>query len=221
MGEADEEFIQGLKEGRCASQERFVRKFGPRLFAVLNGWTHNRADAEELLNETFYKALKQYEHYDPSLGSLLTWLCSIAYHVHLNWLKKNDGACFLGLEHAEEMQVAQDEEHGCGNEKARAFHQALGCLSVEERQILQLYCTSGRGSGEIAQWFGLNEGALRLQKYRAVKKLRARMQGMEAFRDLFAMSPVEETPVLTMEEKVEKVVAPVPRNAGLAVETAA
>jgi RNA polymerase sigma factor (sigma-70 family) len=199
MAEEDFGMIQGLIQREAWAQERLVRKFGPRLYRVLKGLTRDAEHAEDLVQETLIRVLGRIASYDPVRGSFWSFLVAHAYSVHRDWVRKENRVIFADLEQAEDMMAVEVDVPSCSSERARIFQQALGCLSAEEQGILRSCYLSGRHSEVVAGWFGLSMSALKQKKYRAVMKLRVRMQGMEVFRDLFAMSPVEETPLITEE----------------------
>lgn len=205
MNDEDEEIVRGLLDGQTWAQKRLVEKFGPGLYFLINSWTRDREHAEDLMSETFVKALNKLACYDPGRGTLCAWLGCLANGIYKSWVEKN-GLVWLGLERAEEEQIlfGEADRTGYGTVKQRAFSKALSGLTSEEKEVLTLCCPPVRNSEEIAKWLGVSVQTLYQKKHRALKRLKDKMKGMEAFRELFVEGPVHEVPVTLMEESFEK-----------------
>jgi RNA polymerase sigma-70 factor (ECF subfamily) len=197
MQDEDENIVSGLLKAESWAQERLVREFGPGLYTLLNSWTRDREYAEDLLSETFVRALNKLRGYDPARGSLWSWLASMARRIYLDWVGRNGGV-YVALECAESEQVLHEGwGAGCGTEQERAFHEALNGLTAQEKDVLAICYLSGRSTEEIARWVGITVGALWQRKCRALRRLKRRMKGMEVFRELFAGgSPEDEGEVI-------------------------
>lgn len=76
---------------RQTTAERFEAEAVPHL-AVLKRFalhlTHNQAEAEDLVQETFAQALKSFEQYQ-SGTNCRAWLCKIMSHKRSQWIRAN------------------------------------------------------------------------------------------------------------------------------------
>ena len=68
--------------------ERVYREYFPSVYRYMLSVTKNEHTAEEIAQETFFKALKNIEKYDPQ-QNMLTWLCTIAKNTYFSSLKKS------------------------------------------------------------------------------------------------------------------------------------
>ena len=68
--------------------ERVYREYFPSVYRYMLSVTKNEHTAEEIAQETFFKALKNIEKYDPK-QNMLTWLCTIAKNTYFSSLKKS------------------------------------------------------------------------------------------------------------------------------------
>ncbi len=68
--------------------ERVYREYYPSVYRYLLSVTKNEHTAEEIAQETFFKALKNIEKYDPQ-QNILTWLCTIAKNTYYSTQKKS------------------------------------------------------------------------------------------------------------------------------------
>ena len=85
----DEQIVEAVKSGRREGHDQMVGRYGQQVFAVIVRLVTDTMDAEELTQDTFLKAFRNIERYDPKRASLPTWLCRIAYRLTLDFLKRS------------------------------------------------------------------------------------------------------------------------------------
>lgn len=68
--------------------EKIYAKYYQSIYRYLLSLTKNSYIAEEITQETFYKALKNINKYNPKY-KMLTWLCNIAKNTYFSSYKKN------------------------------------------------------------------------------------------------------------------------------------
>ena len=67
--------------------DEMFEKYSPMIFRYLKGLCGDDSLAEELMQETFYQAVKSINRYDGTCKPS-TWLCQIAKHMWLRELKR-------------------------------------------------------------------------------------------------------------------------------------
>ena len=67
--------------------EKVYREYYPSVYRYVLSISKNEHTAEEIAQETFFKALKNIEKYNPE-QRMLTWLCAIAKNTYLSKVKK-------------------------------------------------------------------------------------------------------------------------------------
>lgn len=75
---SDEALLAGMRSGDPEAAAGFVRRYQSRVFGLVFTVLGNRAVAEEAAQETFLKAWRNADAYDPRRGRVSTWLLSIA-----------------------------------------------------------------------------------------------------------------------------------------------
>lgn len=126
--------------------------------------------AEELTQETFFKALK---HIDSFQGTckLSVWLCQIAKHTYFSYLEKQ-----------KRYEPASQVEHSSGLDiewqtvdKAEAFriHQILHLMDEPYKEVFTLRVFGELSFGEISQLFEKNESWARVTFFRAKQKIQS------------------------------------------------
>jgi RNA polymerase sigma-70 factor (ECF subfamily) len=129
--------------------------------------------AEEAVQETFLRAWRAGERFDPEIGSLRTWLFAILRNVVID----------LGRSRATRPPVAQ----GGIEPSVEPIEQALLSWQVEEalrrigdqhrRVLLETYFR-GRPQAEVAAELGVPEGTVKSRVYYGLRALRVVLEEM-------------------------------------------
>jgi RNA polymerase sigma-70 factor, ECF subfamily len=129
--------------------------------------------AEEAVQETFVRAWKAGERFDPEIGSLRTWLFAILRNVVID----------LGRARASRPRVAE----GGVEPSVEPLEQALLAWQVEEamrrigedhRKVLLETHFRARPYAEVAAELGVPEGTIKSRVYYGLKALRVAMEEM-------------------------------------------
>lgn len=143
------------------------------LFGFLAYRTGDRSLAEDLLADTFEKALRGRRGFDRRKASEKTWLYSIALNVLRDHVRRREAEGRAmersrpGDDHA--LDAFADLEHR--DEVARA----LGVLSAEEREAVALRFGADMTVPEMARVLGLELTTVEGRVYRALRKLRSQI----------------------------------------------
>jgi RNA polymerase sigma factor (sigma-70 family) len=159
---------------RAEDFDRLYDEHAASLFSFLAYRTGNRATAEDIVADTFERALRARVRFDPRRGSEKTWLYSIA----LNRLR--DQARRAGVEQRALTQLgseAADDDDGSGAAMERVatretLQVALRSLSDEEREAIALRFGADLTLKEIAKVTGERMTTVEGRVYRALRKLR-------------------------------------------------
>src|SRR5947209_1894788 len=148
--------------------ERFVR-CQARIYAYVALLLPNRADAEEVFQQTSLVLWKKWQQFDPS-RDFLRWACGIAHHEVRNFLRKHTskGRVYLSEEVMAEVAQVRLELHDVLEARRRALRQCLDRLKQSRRELLER-CYTGKDSIKtIAAELGQRPNVL----YMTLKRLR-------------------------------------------------
>ena len=155
--------------------ERLYDEHSQRLFGFLVYRTGDRALTEDLVADTFERALRHRRRFDPRKGSEKTWLYSIA----LNCLRDHDRRVRTAERALERTAAGSSAEPGGGAldrvESRDELAQALQALSPEEREAVALRYGADLSVPEVAEALGEPLQRVEGRVYRALRKLRAEL----------------------------------------------
>ena len=175
------EIVQTLREGRHDGQIVAVSRYADRIFAMIVRLVPDVMDAQELTQDTFLRAFSRIDSYDAKKASLATWLCRIAYHLTLDFLKRRRPV-IVSIEDSQVWQTdINDEELEAElstrrEERIAKLENLMDELPDEEKMLLTLYYFEDRPLTEIAYIIGFDTKALANRMYRTRRKLYSKLK---------------------------------------------
>jgi RNA polymerase sigma-70 factor (ECF subfamily) len=127
--------------------------------------------AEEAVQETFLRAWRAGDRFDPQLGSLRTWLFAILRNVVID----------LGRARAARPRVAESSVEPSIEPFDEALlawqvEEALRRISDEHRRVLVETFYRGRPYAEVAEELGVPEGTVKSRVYYGLRALRVALE---------------------------------------------
>ena len=158
--------------------EQLYEKYSLPLYRFLLSLTGSAQDAEELLQETFYQALKGIDRFEGRCSSY-TWLCQIGKNI---WCKELNKRKRFYKQPIEEMELSKEErllEQMVKQEERQHLRKAVWNLKEPYREIVMLHIYGENSLKEIAVSFGKSESWARVTFYRAKQMLIEQMRREE------------------------------------------
>jgi len=151
--------------------ERLYAQHAQALFGYLSYRTGDRVLAEDLLADTFERALRARRRFDPRRASEKTWLYAIA----LNCLRDHHRRRTTegrALERVASVLPAGSTDEMRGVADRDLIDRGLAALSDEEREAIALRFGADLTVPEIAKLTGERLSTVEGRVYRALRKLR-------------------------------------------------
>ena len=142
-----------------AAWEELIKLYEKRLFYYIKQIVVDENDAQNLLQETWLKAVKSINQiYEPAY--LTSWLYRIAHNTTLAYLRKKH--IEIGLDSCpEEALPAEAGVESSESFAAERVHEALKSLSLAQREVLTLYFLEDLSMKEISQILDIPVGTVR------------------------------------------------------------
>lgn len=139
------------------------------------------ADVENCVADTFSEFYCDLDKYDPSLGSIKSWLCVIAKHNALDLLRRRcKEVDTLSLDDGYAVKYADDFSlEGSFEDKALRMEliNAVKKLGYPDREIIVRKYFLAQSSKEIADILRMSVSNVDTRTHRAIKKLRKQFGG--------------------------------------------
>ncbi len=157
-----------------------VREHERGLHAFVRSCVHNRADAEDLVQDVFAAAWRRMADYDPN-RPFAAWLRGIARRKILAYFRSEAGrrqnlhlvppeaVAAIADEHEQLTRPARGEAY---RDCFAALRECLESLSAEDRQIVERTYREQQNCRNIADWLGRTVDLVRKRRQRARAELR-------------------------------------------------
>lgn len=170
MSEALEPTLQGALEW----QNRLIAENLRRVFMLIYRMVGNVADAQDLTQETFIKALQRGDQLKDAQRSA-QWLSRIATNTAIDFLRRHGRVSWCDLEEAgEPLRSAEDspEQRLLDAERRELLEDALQALTPRERAALILRDIEDLPAEEVARHLNCSKATVRSHIAKARVKFR-------------------------------------------------
>jgi RNA polymerase sigma-70 factor (ECF subfamily) len=192
---SDAGLVRALIEGSQGALAMLYDRHASTIFAAAMRVSHDRSIAADVVQETFLTLWDRAERFDPTRGSLSSWLSKIARNRTIDQLRtanrRHRAVTFTSLSSAaaddheftewltrtgELVAAAEPEpvpEDALSNSETRAsVDTAVASLGPLERRVIMLAYGGGLSQSEIAAQLGWPLGTVKTRTRRALHQLR-------------------------------------------------
>lgn len=149
--------------------EQIYKEHSLGVYKFLLKLSGNRTVAEELTQETFYKAVKNIDSFRGTC-KLYVWLCQIAKNEYISYLKKREHKNLTINEDCFANQ-SEDFEKIFEDEQIIYIHKALHIIDEPYKEVFSLRVFAELSFVEIANLFGKSDSWARVTYFRAKEKI--------------------------------------------------
>jgi len=172
----DRDLLERVSAGDHAAFSEVYRRYSPAALGLAVRILGEQAMAEEVLQEVFLSVWRRAGAYDPARGSVRSWLFAQIHHRSVDVVRREEAVRRRSTA-APESDVADeriDEVVEEGWLKARRDHvrRALGGLSPEQRQVIELAYYRGLTQTQVATETGVPLGTVKSRTLTAMRRLR-------------------------------------------------
>ena len=170
---AEERLLVEAAQSNPAKFDALYELHFERVYAFIAGRVHDRATAEDLTSEVFYKALANLKGFEWRGVPFVAWLLRIAGNAVI------DRAQRASREHPiteDPLDTGAKPDMLVIEHRARLF-QLVQRLPETQRRVVQERFVDQRSIREVAERLGKSEGAIKQLQLRALERLRTQMEG--------------------------------------------
>lgn len=152
--------------------EKIYEEYFEAINKYLNCLTHNKDIAEELTQETFYKAVQKINTYKGDC-EISAWLCRIARNLWYDQCRKNKK--ITNIEEKELLKIEsseQTESNIISQEEKMELYKKMQNIDEKSREVIYLRITGELSFKEIGIILNKTENWARVTFYRAKNKLK-------------------------------------------------
>ena len=155
--------------------KQLYHQYGKELFLYLYSMCQQKELAEDLLQETFLKAILALPEYHTNMRA---WLYKVARNLFYNLYKRNRREIYDEeyLKKISKLEVDEFLEEYISKQETRILYTAMQKLSPVKREVLELQYFGQMPLKEIANVLQLSQENVRVLSHRAKKDLKKLME---------------------------------------------
>ncbi|TCS97006.1 RNA polymerase sigma factor [Hazenella coriacea] len=166
----EQQWIRRWQEGSSEAFTILYQKYARDVYQYIYLLMPNRSLAEEIVQETFIRVLKNKTTFDPKKAQFRTWIHRIAYHLFIDEMRKEAKSKRVSLQEVEHrLKSFQTEEM---IEQKMIIQQCLNLLDEPNRSVLILAYFQGFKGKEIAQILHLPLGTVKSKLHYSIQFLK-------------------------------------------------
>ena len=170
---SDVELVALLREQPAAGIAALYDRYGRLIFSMALRVVQDRGAAEEITQDVFMRCWRNLDRYQPSQGSLASWMLSITHNRAIDELRSRRGKDTRREISDDILQPQAAIDPGFEEALLRGeIQQALQMLPVAQRDVIELVFWSGLTRREIAERLSLPLGTVHTRLRLGMDKLR-------------------------------------------------
>lgn len=161
-----EEVIEGCIKNRRVAQIELYRQYAPTLLAVCSRYVADKSEAEDILQDAFFKILKSIKEYQGK-GHFENWMKKIVVNTAITHFHREKKHYYHdNIEDVRDYELQFDLTPDKAFE-VQELHQLLKRMPEGYRVIFNLYAIEGYKHREIAEQLKIEESTSKTQYLRA------------------------------------------------------
>lgn len=170
-----ETLMASYQQGDFAAATALIDRVSPQLHRFFAAQSGSRAEADDLLQETWLRIHKVRHTYRPGEPAL-PWFYAIARHIRIDHYRRSIRV-YAGEQKLEAMArpvAAYPKGMGSGGD----LEALLAPLTPSQREVIEMLKVAGMSLEEVARATSTTVGSVKQKAHRAYKTLREKMSAM-------------------------------------------
>ena len=173
--EGDAELVLRLQRRDPQALADLYDRYGRLVYSLILRVVRDTGVAEDLVQETFLRVWNRVQGFDAEKGSVGPWLLAVARNRAIDYLRSTTGRArnSLELEATEHPALFSDMEKDLlRSDRTRRVKDAMGKLTANQRQVIEMAYFEGLSQTEMADRMGQPLGTVKTWVRTALKILR-------------------------------------------------
>jgi RNA polymerase sigma-70 factor (ECF subfamily) len=180
---SDEQLMERVVRGEVAAHEALYDRYGSAVMGLALRIIGDRAAAEEIVQETFWRVWRKANTYQAQRGNFTSWFFSIVRNLSIDVLRRQrlQRPIDKPEEYVEQIPdpSADVVEAAWLNGRRQKVQAAMATLPMEQRDVIERAYFNGMTHQEIARSTGEPLGTIHTRARLALQKLREALQIQE------------------------------------------
>lgn len=166
------ELVQRIANGDGTALRRAYETHAGRVLALALRIVRSRAEAEDVVQDTFVEVWRRARDYDPRRGEVSAWIMGMARSRCIDRVRRaRVRSAYAMRGDADEVPPKAPEDNAAANEHGVRVREVLASLPTEQRTALELAYFDGLTQQQIAAQIGAPLGTVKTRIRLALEKL--------------------------------------------------
>ena len=168
----EEVFVYGLRKRDPDTWGRLYEEYFPKIFRYIAVRVQNRADAEDLTEQVFLKALESVPSFKWRGAPVSAWLFKIAHNQVIDYRRTDKSKRTMLVDESLVSEAVGPEQAAERSSDMQLIIQAIGQLTQAQRAVIELRFAGELSTAEVAKILGKSQGAVKVLQHNALLALR-------------------------------------------------
>ena len=177
----DDALMVSVGRGDQTALNRLIQRHAPQLHAVARRYGCRDGEADEIVQDIFWRVWTSAKRWQPGAAKVSTWLYRLAANRTIDYRRAEVRRRTDPLDEDQEFEdEAANAERSYGDrQRLSAMQAAIAELPDRQRMAIILSVQQEKSNAEIAEILGSSEGAVEQLMVRARRTLRDRFRRLE------------------------------------------
>lgn len=149
--------------------EQLIDDYSDQMYWFVRKIVKSHHDAEDVVQNSWIRINNNLNSFREE-SNIKTWIFKISYNESIRLLEKNKKKWnYIEGEDNRYIESIKSDTYFCGEDFHLKFHNVLGKLSFEERNIFRLKYFDDLTFNEVSQIIDLNENTIKTKYYKITK----------------------------------------------------
>jgi RNA polymerase sigma-70 factor, ECF subfamily len=176
----DEHLLIQIAQRSETAFEAFYDRHSTVVYSLARKILRTQTDSEEVMQDVFVRVWNKAADFDPSRGTVMAWLMTIAHHTAVDVYRRNQNRQTDELDDAAINTASQMHAHDLDATDLvldrMVAAKALDMLETSDRLVLEALYFEGLSQSQLAARTGLPLGTLKSRARSALQRLRAHFE---------------------------------------------
>ncbi|ANE48125.1 RNA polymerase sigma24 factor [Paenibacillus swuensis] len=174
---ADTDLLERIAAKDAEALQQLYDRYEKPVYAFAYRMVKDAMQAEEIVQELFFRIWNAAEHYDPAQGKWTTWMFTLTRNIAIDGLRKKENRTVKQMTEPEKLQQYADRntnteaeiENKLIGEEVRA---ALQSLNKDQQQVIEMIYFGGYTQQEVSSQQEIPLGTVKSRVRLAIKQLK-------------------------------------------------
>ncbi|MFD2611803.1 RNA polymerase sigma factor [Paenibacillus gansuensis] len=180
---ADGDLLKRIAAKDAEALEQLYDRYEKPMYSFAYRIVKDAMQAEEIVQELFFRIWNAAVNYDPSQGKVTTWMFTLTRNIAIDLLRKKENRTVKEMTEPEKMQRYADQMTDTEKQAetkwvGEEIRTALTTLNQDQQQVIEMIYFGGLTQQEVSTRHNIPLGTVKSRVRLAMKQLKSALSGI-------------------------------------------